>query len=332
MDAAFRKLMAGLIDYAGLFPPAALDMPEALRLYSTYRSGADAWLLGRFICPASRLDELGELLRQSPPTTAPLPLSVILPPASTAAEALENATASARVCATFEAEHEDLAVIEAFEAKLPEAPGEELVQLFAAAADRLDSGLGRAVPVFWERSLLGDVRREELAILTAALAEANGQRAIQGRPLWGLKLRCGGLEAGDFPSVQALGLAVGLCLAAGVPFKATAGLHHPVRHHDARLGTLRHGFLNLFGGAALAAARALDEVSLLEVLADQSSSAWGFEGDRLRWRNLNAAAEDVGRARELLTSYGSCSFDEPCDDLRELGFLTSSQRSGETPS
>ena len=37
MHASLRILMEGLIDYAGLFPPASLDMPTAVRNYAAYR-------------------------------------------------------------------------------------------------------------------------------------------------------------------------------------------------------------------------------------------------------------------------------------------------------
>jgi len=57
MVASIRALCEGLVDYAGLFPPAGLDMPSACENYARYVRGDDAWMLGRFICPASRLEE-----------------------------------------------------------------------------------------------------------------------------------------------------------------------------------------------------------------------------------------------------------------------------------
>ena len=57
-DDATRALLGRLIDHAPLFPPASLGMPEALAEHRQARGSADAWLLGRFVCPASRLAEL----------------------------------------------------------------------------------------------------------------------------------------------------------------------------------------------------------------------------------------------------------------------------------
>jgi hypothetical protein len=110
--------------------------------------------------------------------------------------------------------------------------------------------------------------------------------AIGGR----VKLRCGGAFV---PTVEQVGLVVACCRDAGVPFKATAGLHHPVRSGEA------HGFLNLLAAATAPLGR------IDEVLAEQDGRA--------------LEVEDAGR--EVFVSFGSCSWQEPVDGLRELGML-----------
>jgi hypothetical protein len=110
--------------------------------------------------------------------------------------------------------------------------------------------------------------------------------AVGGR----VKLRCGGAFV---PSVEQIGLVVACCRDAGVPFKATAGLHHPMRRGE------EHGFLNL-----LAAATApLDRIG--EVLAEEDGSALKLEE----------------ASREVFVSFGSCSWREPVEGLQELGML-----------
>jgi hypothetical protein len=110
--------------------------------------------------------------------------------------------------------------------------------------------------------------------------------AIGGR----VKLRCGGAFV---PSIEQIGLVVACCRDAGVPFKATAGLHHPMRRGE------EHGFLNL-----LAAATApLDRIE--EVLAEEDGSALELEE----------------ASREVFVSIGSCSWREPVEGLQELGML-----------
>ena len=39
-------------------PPARLPLDQAIRDYARYRQEADAWMLGRFVIPAARLNEL----------------------------------------------------------------------------------------------------------------------------------------------------------------------------------------------------------------------------------------------------------------------------------
>jgi hypothetical protein len=110
--------------------------------------------------------------------------------------------------------------------------------------------------------------------------------AVGGR----VKLRCGGAFV---PSIEQIGLVVACCRDAGVPFKATAGLHHPVRRGE------EHGFLNLLAAATAPVGR------IDAVLAEEDGSALEVEES----------------AREVFVSFGSCSWREPVDGLRELGML-----------
>jgi hypothetical protein len=110
--------------------------------------------------------------------------------------------------------------------------------------------------------------------------------AVGGR----VKLRCGGAS---IPSVEQVALVIACCREAGVPFKATAGLHHPVRRGE------EHGFLNLLAATTAAP----DQVQ--SVLTETDAAALPLSDD--------------GRA--LFTSFGSCSWEEPVEGLRELGFL-----------
>ena len=114
------------------------------------------------------------------------------------------------------------------------------------------------------------------------------------------KVRCGGAEV---PSAEALGAFLSACRAAGVPFKATAGLHHPLAAEG------RHGFLNVIAACAFDDGAALSE-------------AVELRADGLRWRDRVADADELARVRrEQLVAVGSCSFFEPVDDLKQLGVL-----------
>lgn len=100
-----------------------------------------------------------------------------------------------------------------------------------------------------------------------------------------------------------------------IPFKATAGLHHPIRSAE------MHGFLNLFVAATLAWA-GMDHSTLMQLLDETDPQAFAFRNDGLLWRNWRASTDEVIRARrDFVHSFGSCSFEEPVSDLKTLGLL-----------
>jgi len=133
---------------------------------------------------------------------------------------------------------------------------------------------------------LGDRLEEKVA----ALAE-RGLRA---------KVRCGGTEV---PTPASLGRFLAVCRDAGVPFKATAGLHHPLAAEG------RHGFLNVLAACAFEDAAALSQ----DVRLDPEA---------LRWGGREAGPEELARLRrEQLVAVGSCSFIEPVEELQELKIL-----------
>ena len=110
------------------------------------------------------------------------------------------------------------------------------------------------------------------------------------------------------PRVETLAAAIRALRMRGMPFKATAGLHQAVRTDE------QHGFLNLLAAAAFG-----DEA---EALAETDPSAFSLDEEAFRWRDRAASPEDVATMRrELFVSFGSCSFTEPVDELRALGFL-----------
>ena len=244
---SLRVLLEGLIDYAGLFPPAALSMQDAVRNYARYRDGAYAWALGKFVVPGDRAQEV-------PPE---FPLSVL------GVDEVKATTA-------------------------------EDVERIAREAD------GRTVYV-------------EIADL--ALLDAIARHGLRA------KIRTGGVTVDAFPAIGDVAKFLRACKTAGVAFKATAGLHHPLRcvkaltyANDAPTGTM-HGFLNVFLAAAI-----LDHAE--EILGETDPGAFAFDDDGASWRGHRVTTDALRTMRrEFATSFGSCSFDEPIDDLRALGWV-----------
>jgi len=260
--AVVRALLGRLIDHAALFPPASMGMPEAMEADRRARASEHAWILDRFIVPASRLGEL--------PPEAP-PLSVVLDGGEGDVEGVAEAIAGGRR-------------VELVEARIDPAsiPGTQ-----ALVREKLPG-----VRAFWElppsRALGAEV---------AAVREAGA----------GAKIRCGGTT---LPSVEEVAAFVAACRDAGVPFKATAGLHHPIRSGD------RHGFLNLLAAAVFA------DGDLEAIVGEEDPAAFTVDGDGFGVHGRRAGAERIAAARrELFVAYGSCSFDEPAEDLIALGWL-----------
>ena len=320
MRSSQRAFLSRLIDYAGLFPPAALDLRPAMFTYARDRTGPDAWMLSRFIVPVSRLMELQPFLSSLDPT-APLVLSVLgYAPASSSPEPWSNRAMRTLVDAhRFEQRSEGRVRSDRFEMRIPTelASDADALAMLLGDLDGVFRAQGRGAScIALEVPLLE--APETVAPVVQALSVANGRAA---RDAFALKIRCGGVTSDLFPSVEALASALTETLRAGVPFKATAGLHHPIRQYREEVETEMHGFLNVFGGAILARLHGLDADALAEILDDTDPGHFEL-GDTLVWKHLSATASDIAEARERSAlSYGSCSFDEPRDDLRQLGWL-----------
>jgi hypothetical protein len=130
---------------------------------------------------------------------------------------------------------------------------------------------------------------------------------IAGLGAWA-KLRCGGLTAGAVPDTATVGAFLGGCAELDLPFKATAGLHQPLRHFAPGVGAFQHGFLNLLAATARAigGARAAElEPALLAI----------------DLRSLELGSADLATARRLFTAFGTCSIREPIEGLETLGLL-----------
>lgn len=339
---SLRAFLTGIIDYAGLFPPAQLPLDQAVRNYLRYRQEGDAWMLGRFICPAARLEELHafekELFRSGPPFA----VSALGRGGKNPDDFLAGFRADLDAIASFRSRYGARVTVEIIETRLP--AGTSADALAADAVKMLASG-GRKSHVDEEKQGAGAERdkqganapRSPHSVLTPYFETVFGPdwrptvgAVIAGiaaaprdpRQMPGFKLRCGGLEAAAFPTPEQVAFAVTACRDAGVPLKCTAGLHHPVRRFDAGVQTQMHGFLNVFGAGVLAQARRLTEDQVRQIVADEKAENFTFEANRFRWKEFQASTEEIVAARQRgVVSFGSCSFDEPREDLRMLGLL-----------
>ena len=298
--ASARLLLEGLVDYAGLFPPARLDMAPAVRQYAEHLHSDTAWMLGRFVVPAARLQEFEDAASALLPRdtdTAPWTISVL--------GGSDPADDAERVWA-FNERHAHRAigraVIDTMELRADDA----------SAVERMARSVPAGVTAYVEIPLADDPS-DLIGVLRGVGARA--------------KARTGGVTADGFPAPAALARFIRACADAGVPFKATAGLHHPLRGDyrltydaDSPTGTM-YGFLNVFLAAALAA-QGLDLADLERILTEGDPASIQFDGQGISWRGRRLDLDDLRhlRARAAI-AFGSCSFSEPVAELRALHII-----------
>jgi hypothetical protein len=138
----------------------------------------------------------------------------------------------------------------------------------------------------------------------------------------GFKLRTGGVTADSFPTAEQVAWTIMTTRDAGIPTKATAGLHHPIRHYNESVQAKMHGFINVFGAAVLALSHGLDQNQIQAIIEDEDAANFLFGETGFSWKNFTASIEQISQVRQNgFISFGSCSFDEPREDLRQLGLL-----------
>ena len=298
MRRALRTLLSEIIDYAGLFPPAKLDVPTSVDNYLRYKHGPQKWILGRFVCSTGKLEELARELAEHP--EEPFIAVTVIGQASQDRRSWEHAlTHDSAAMNKFMKDVENHAEIEAFEIRVPD---HEHIEAYMK-----DLSGFNGVDVFME--LPWSPKMDESLTL---LAESEWLKA---------KARCGGLEASAFPSAEDLSGFLQQCSHLDLPFKLTAGLHHPLPVRDKATGGEMHGFLNILVAMALVHGLELSRKEIEEVLAVTDGKQFKFNDDGLEYKGDSISMDDVEAVREVFVSYGSCSIDEPLEDLQKMGMM-----------
>jgi hypothetical protein len=289
-----RAVLEGLIDYAGLFPPAGLAMSETVRNYAAYQRRPDRWALARLVVPVSRLGEFEQELHVLPEVDrlgTRWPITALLGAAP----------------------EPELGVVDAFNERHVHG-GPRVVSLEARVASEAQvASLRRVVPshleLFVELPLGGGMP----TLVEAAKRE--GARA---------KIRTGGVNAGDIPEPEAVLAFLERARDIRIPFKATAGLHHPVRgsapltYAPGSARATMFGYLNLVL-AATALWQGLDGRTALALLTSEDPKTLRLGEDEVTWASMRVSREAILEARrEFVLAIGSCSFTEPLDEMAGL--------------
>lgn len=291
--ASARSFLRNVIDYAGLFPPTGLEMDAAVKAYAEYHRGGDADLLGRFVVPVTRLGELVSSLDRNPEASGiHWRLSCVTADAPAAADEI----------ARFNDLQKDRAVCDTIE--VPVASLEEI--------DRTIESMPSGIDIFLEISAHTDPH--------ALIHEIASTRASA-------KIRTGGVVASAVPSSLQVLRFIEACVDEGVPFKATAGLHHLIRgeypltyEKNAERATM-FGYLNVFLAAALCAAGS-SEIAVIGALDETDPRAFRFDEKGFWWKDHFVHDDQLTVVRQnVAVSFGSCSFIEPVSEARAFHFI-----------
>ena len=301
--ASLHALLAHSIDYAGLFPPCSLALEPALRNHAEYVRSADAWMLNAFVLPLGQFDAAKKILSDFDPQH-PLRVSALGPKTEDAARFREMFTKTSDTIRSLSAYNVDLISVNQLEMFLPD-------DVDLALLKEARSIIG-SLPAFWE----APADRAEQTI--ALLAEHNSNADA---PTFGYKLRTGGVTADAFPTSGEIAKALVAPATHQVPIKFTAGLHHSLRQYRDEVQTKMYGFLNVLGAAVLAAEHKWDEKQTSAMLDDEDAKSFSFDDEFFAWREWKIDIKRLKDRRRFVTSFGSCSFDEPREDLRALKLL-----------
>ena len=335
MKESLRTFMNGLIDYAGLFPPADLPLNEAINEYISQIKSDNSQMLSRFIIHTSKLNDLDEFMPLFA-NIGPLRLSVLGGGGNKDDEYLNKINQNIANINDYREKHGNKIKIDVMECKMPSnSPSKSTMEKVTTSLNK--NGLthyhefAELPPVGMNYSTEIDDSSWDKEILPTVELLSNLDNA-------GIKLRCGGIVKEAFPSVEQVAAMIQTCVIIGIPMKFTAGLHHPIRHFAEEYDEFMHGFVNTFGAGILATTFPKPTNSqekyrmfilLSHMIDEQNAENFSFTNNSMTWKvgddrdtQFEIDAEKIENARRnSMISYGSCSFQEPIDDLKQLGWM-----------
>ena len=303
---SLANLVSHVVDYAGLFPPASLPLDEVIANFSDYCRLPSNKMLGRLVLPAGRIEEFATLFdnhRNAFSCEFAWKISALLPPV------LENEKFSnaCQAIGRFNDKYQDQElVIDSLEIKTdsPENVSDTI--------DRLPPGIQAFLEI--------DPQTDPQPSIQAIANHAGDSHAFA-------KIRTGSVVADQIPAVKQVAQFICACATDSVGFKATAGLHHPLRN-EYRLTYeenpprgIMHGFLNVFVAAMVAFDKRVEQGVIEEILSETEPASFKFEEQLLRWRDFEVTSPRIKEIRKQgIISFGSCSFLEPTEELQALGY------------
>lgn len=311
---SLTTLMNKIVDYAGIFPPGNLPLKQAITNYRNYLEGNDVWMLRSFVLPIAKLSELEKYMDLFS-TDKKLKLSLVVSKSDSAEDFDGVCQVDTNKAKKFLDEYVDKVSVESLEIPLPQVNiTKNMIKNVSHLAERFNT------QAFCEMSKpLSDDWIEQMKGAMERINEFNRKNP---KSKIGYKLRTGGIKAHLFPSTEQVAYTLTESVERGIPIKFTAGLHHPVRMYRDEVDTKMHGFLNVFMGYIFQASYKWNVEEVKEILKDEDERNFQFSNRELKWKNFNVSINEIKMIRtSLLNSFGSCSFDDPREDLRDLNMM-----------
>ena len=301
---SLKLFLTKLIDYAGLFPPANLNLIPALKNYRTYIECEDYWIMSQFIIPVNELENISDSEMEIFNNKFQLDLSILSGNLFNDIDKLKS----------FKSKYSNKIAFSGLESRIGKIA--ELQELLSSTIFTINNE-NLNLATFFELPY-GDDWVENMQIAVKTISDFNKKNQSN----FGFKLRCGGIKAEMFPEPPFVSNAIIHCIKNDVPMKFTAGLHHPIRHYNESVKTKMYGFINIFIGGMLAKKYNLSPSELTEILIDENENNFSFTNDLIIWDKLKLNKDQIMNYRKYnFISYGSCSFDEPRKDLTNLGIF-----------
>ncbi len=310
-----------IIDYAGLFPPAKLSLTESLDNYCKYKNGNYAWMLRRFVCPVSLFPELETLHSKYKPGKPVIEISATIKSSDIIEEFQNNLSNDLSIWNAYSQHMGDFIKINSVEIKLPAElvlgrDAKKISSFIEFIYGKILQNISENVFVFFE-GITDENPKENLKAVIEGIELHNLKQFNSG-----FKLRMGGISPESVPDVSLIAFCIRECLDKKIPLKFTAGLHHPFRDFSEHDYTRRNGFVNVFAAGIIAMRHNISNTGMEEILNDEKKDNFVFTDEFFSWKDWKINIEDIEFARKnLVLSFGSCSFEEPVDDLKSFNLI-----------
>ncbi|MEO6694063.1 MAG: hypothetical protein ABIY50_07845 [Ignavibacteria bacterium] len=316
---SIKAFTAHLIDYAGLFPPAKLTIDTALENYINYINGEDKWMISTFICPVKLLSELQIIFNKTYPLEKLINLSVLGRGGHSKDDFVKNFEEDLIYWKNINSDQSIKTNL--FEIKLPDGlitshDENDISDFIDYIFKKIDEEIAHPVFIFLEGHVGTEWKKNISALIEGIKIHNNKKKNC------GFKFRTGGVEQYSFPTSEQIAFCIRECIDREIQIKFTAGLHHPFRHYDKEIDIIMHGFINVFGAGIISLRHNLSNAGLKNIISDDNPKNFIFTDEFFSWNDWKIPVEDIEFARkDLMISFGSCSFEEPLEDLRLANLL-----------